>query len=186
MTMTDITLTCDTCGKEFQKKRGEYNRRKRLRKTEFFCSISCAAKRPANLEHIEKHRSDYDISQHSKNKYDEYSDFRYYLKMVNAKNRKENIDIDLPFLKQLWESQNGICKISGIKMALRTHSNAYKGTKNYTELSPYTASLDRIDSNKPYQQGNIRWICFIANMAKHTFSDDELIEFCKTVAQQHS
>lgn len=184
--MTYITLTCDTCGKEFQKKRGEYNRRKRLGKTEFFCSNSCSAKRPFNIEHIKRQKSDCDISQYSKNRHDEYSDFRYYLKMVNAKNRKENVDIDLPYLKQLWESQSGVCEISGIKMVLRTHSNAYKGTKNYTKLSPYTASLDRIDSNKPYQQGNVRWISYMANTARNAFSDDELIEFCKNVAQQHS
>ena len=60
-TMADITLTCDTCGKEFQKRRGEYNRRKRLGKTKFFCSNSCSGKTPTNIEHIKKQSNKVDL-----------------------------------------------------------------------------------------------------------------------------
>ena len=40
--MPKITLTCNTCNKEFEKERGEYNRRIRLGKDKFYCELSCA------------------------------------------------------------------------------------------------------------------------------------------------
>ena len=43
-----------------------------------------------------------------------------------------------------------------------------------------TTTLDRIEPKKGYVIGNVRLICFIANNAKYTFTDEELRDFCKT------
>lgn len=43
------------------------------------------------------------------------------------------------------------------------------------------ASLDRIDSSKPYVIDNIQWVTKQANLSKHIMSMNELIEFCKKV-----
>lgn len=44
------------------------------------------------------------------------------------------------------------------------------------------ASLDRIDNSKGYLKGNVRFVSMMANLARSTFSDNELIRFCKSVA----
>ena len=43
------------------------------------------------------------------------------------------------------------------------------------------ASLDRIDSNLPYTEGNVQWVSKQANLSKHIMSMQELYEFCKKV-----
>ena len=47
---------------------------------------------------------------------------------------------------------------------------------------PWKPSLDRIDSSKGYLKGNVRFVTVMANLAKGTFSDAELVRFCQAVA----
>ena len=50
---------------------------------------------------------------------------------------------------------------------------------------PYTASLDRIDSEKGYVKENVRFVAVIANFSKNKFSDEDVIDFCEAVTQVH-
>ena len=84
-------------------------------------------------------------------------------------------NLDFEFLEELWKEQNGVCPITGISMDLGT------GKINYRR-----ASIDRIDSSKGYEKGNVRWVCYWANLAKHMMSDRELIEFCILVANNQT
>jgi hypothetical protein len=53
---------------------------------------------------------------------------------------------------------------------------------NKTDKNPYQSSLDRIDNNKGYIKGNVRFVCLMFNIARNDFSDNQVIEFCKQVA----
>jgi myo-inositol catabolism protein IolC len=44
------------------------------------------------------------------------------------------------------------------------------------------ASLDRVDSTKGYIVGNIQFISAAANMAKNNMTHEQMIEFCKIIA----
>jgi hypothetical protein len=44
-----------------------------------------------------------------------------------------------------------------------------------------TASLDRIDSSKGYTLGNIQWVHKWVNLMKQDMTDQEFIEWCKTI-----
>ncbi len=44
------------------------------------------------------------------------------------------------------------------------------------------ASLDRIDSNKGYEVGNIQWSCWDCNHLKRDYIDGKFIEMCKKIA----
>jgi hypothetical protein len=178
--MSTISVKCDFCGKQFEKRKSEYNRRMRLGKTKLFCSYSCSSKRPENIAHIKKNASNYEISNHANNRLDSLSSFRYYMKSMKNKGRKPIIDVDASYLKEIWESQKGICPFSGVKMTLRTHTNVIKGGNNIP-TSPYIASVDRIDNDKGYEKGNIRFISLMANYARNNFSDKQLVDFCKAV-----
>lgn len=45
------------------------------------------------------------------------------------------------------------------------------------------ASLDRIDSSKGYIKGNVEFVCYAINLAKNSFTRDEMKEFLKEVVE---
>jgi hypothetical protein len=93
------------------------------------------------------------------------------------RNKNYGCDLTIEHLKVLWESQNGKCPFTGLDLILPYDSDGWK------EYSPYNASIDRIDNSKGYMQGNVRFISVMANLARQSFSDIQLIDFCKAVAK---
>ena len=112
---------------------------------------------------------------------DEYSPFRQHLRLarrrVRANGRECNITLE--YLKELWESQGGRCPYTGWKLDNPSTTNEYNGY----DLHPKRASLDRIDSAKGYVPGNVQFVSVIANYGKRDFREEELLEFCKAVAE---
>lgn len=41
----------------------------------------------------------------------------------------------------------------------------------------WSASLDRIDSDKGYTKDNVEWICLFVNLGKNEYSKEEVKEF---------
>lgn len=171
-----VTFICDECGKEAQKPKSEYERNKRLGRHQF-CSRSCAI-RWANTH--KKHTFTEKCRQHllsiANNRHDEYSGFRYIFR--NIKKRFKEVNIDLPYLKQLWDIQNGICPYTGIHMTLPT----YKHNADYFTV----ASLDRIDSSKGYIKGNLQFVVLPINLMKSSMSDAAIKRFLKQISEYTS
>jgi len=172
--MKTVTLVCETCNEEFEKSKGEYNRRKRLGKNKFYCSLSCSAKSPENLKHIVENKSDFPIWEHSHNRRDELSPFRETFRRL--KNRDKEVTVTLESLKEIWDSQKGICPLTGWTLELPTQSKNYK-------LKLRTASLDRIDNSKGYAVDNVRFVSVMFNLARNQFSDEDVIEFARAVTK---
>ena len=105
---------------------------------------------------------------------DKYTPFRYQLKKIKNKNRK-GCTLTLADVKQLWERQGGRCPLTGCKMKLKD----FKSVSDSPQW--YDASIDRLDNSKPYEKGNVRFICVMANYARNNFTDKDLIEFCSHV-----
>lgn len=180
--MKTIKLQCHSCGCEFEKSKGEYNRRVRLGKTHFYCNLTCSGKSEDNKKHISRVRSDYPVWELNQPKrYDEYSGFRVILKRIKHNEKRKNCYLTLQDLKKQWDSQDGICPFTQYKMDLKL----FPKTGSKSPQIPYQASLDRIDNSKPYEVGNIRFISLIANYARNTFTDLDLIKFCVDVAKSH-
>lgn len=55
-------------------------------------------------------------------------------------------------------------------------------TKN-NPLTIYSASLDRIDNSISYMKGNVRFISVMANYARNTFDDEEVVKFAEAVVE---
>jgi hypothetical protein len=172
--MKTVTVKCNLCGKSFEKPKGEYTRKVKL-KTDFYCSRSCSSKNPKQIERINSYTQNFWTKDNTfcRNRLDEFSPFRDTFRRLKYRNKE--IGITLQDLKDLWESQNGTCPMTGWKLELPTQSKNYR-------LTIKTASLDRIDSSKGYVVGNIRFVSVIHNFAKNVFSDDDVIEFAKAVA----
>jgi hypothetical protein len=85
-----------------------------------------------------------------------------------SKRRKE-FNIDIQYLLDIYEKQNGICNISGNNM-----------TYNYGSVAT-NISIDRIDSDKGYTKGNIQLVCYIVNIMKNKFSLNDFLYFCNEI-----
>jgi hypothetical protein len=175
--MATITLTCDTCNKEFEKVKGEYNRKIRQGKTKFYCGLKCSGRRPENVARmLEYEDNKWTPETCPANTLDEWSKFRPMLR--KAKQRPKDFDLTLEHLKDVWDSQGGICPFTGFELEFRT----YDGESD-TPLNIKSASLDRIDNSKGYVKGNVRFVSVMFNFARNKFSDEEVIEFAQAVIE---
>lgn len=64
----------------------------------------------------------------------------------------------------LWDQQQGRCAITGKKLEHRF------GT-------PYTGSIDRIDSSIGYFEGNVQIVCQSINFAKNNYTNEQFLYF---------
>jgi hypothetical protein len=167
MAKTDVI--CDQCKTSYLKDVSEYNRNKKLGRPSY-CSRSCSGK--ANAKSLGEHLGNGNIESIPPEKRfrpkDEYSVFRDTMRRI--KRRFHDYDIDLPYLKELWENQEGKCPFTGWDLELK-----------YDELNLKSASLDRIDNSKGYIKGNVRFVSVMYNYCRNNFSDDQVIEFCEAV-----
>ncbi len=85
----------------------------------------------------------------------------------SARSRNLPMDIDVEFLRSLWEAQQGCCAVSGLAFTDEPHKEAFVKT-------PFAPSLDRIDSSRGYLKGNVRLVCIAANFALNEWGDDVL------------
>lgn len=68
----------------------------------------------------------------------------------------------------LYNQQNGKCALSGITMTHQTNDLC-------------SISIDRIDSNGPYDISNIQLVCKAINLAKNTSTNEEMKQFITLV-----
>ncbi len=113
---------------------------------------------------------------------DEFTPFRFFLANARKRTKKRNVkliecNLNLLYLKQLWEKQGGICPYTGIKMELAEVSN--KRTR--INMNPAQASLDRIDSSKGYIKGNVEYVCVSINYAKNGFTKEKILDFINKI-----
>lgn len=72
-------------------------------------------------------------------------------------------------IEQAWEkfqSQNGICALSGVKISFKER----------------TASLDRIDSDEGYTISNVQWTHKVVNCMKWDMPESEFFDWCEIIA----
>lgn len=161
-------VICENCGKSFDKEQKYINAaEKKGRK--HFCSLTCSTThRNKGFDYSEHNKS---LPQNQKG-YKQKKDTRFTWYINRARQRKRNNGITSEMLSNLWESQKGLCAISNIPLFLH----------NDCKDNRYLASLDRIDSSLPYQEGNIQFIALPLNLAKQTLDNQEFISFLKEVS----
>ena len=89
-----------------------------------------------------------------------------------AKKRNLKFKIDIEYLWELYEHQNGTCSLSGREIPLGNKSQC-------------TASLDRIDSGQGYIKGNVQWVYKKINIMKNSMSTEDFVDLCKAVASHN-
>ena len=157
-----IELTC-SCGKTYNKDLSEVIRNEKLGRVNY-CSKKCSG--IVQSKYLLLNNSNYDISQHSSNRRDDFTPFRDHLR--RAKRRDSNCNLTLEHLKEVWDKQQGICPYSNVKLQ---SVNLGK-----TNSKIYTMSLDRIDSSKGYIMDNVQWVSISINYMKSNMTEEELNE----------
>lgn len=89
---------------------------------------------------------------------------------------KRNIDfkITIEYLWNLFILQNKKCALSGTDLIL----NGYKAKGN--------ASVDRINSDVGYVEGNVQWVYKDINIMKNGYSNNYFIHMCKIVSDNNN
>jgi hypothetical protein len=95
-----------------------------------------------------------------------------------AISRKIPFEINIKDIWKLFQQQDGLCALSGIKLTHKKYCYKENGKDIWDNG---TASLDRIDSNKGYVKNNIQWVHRTINYMKRNLSEDEFINLCKKV-----
>lgn len=97
-------------------------------------------------------------------------------KRVSAKTKGKEFILTQKFLADLYEQQERKCAITGISITLFPEKE-----RVYEE----TASLDRIDSDKGYVEGNVQWVHKDVNTMKWDFELDKLLLFAKLIVDKN-
>lgn len=106
---------------------------------------------------------------------DKVMGIRYNNIKRSSPKRKLTCNITKDYLIKLWYKQKGMCALTGEKMDL-----------NYiTRRSTNRVSVDRIDSTKGYEIGNIQLVCHIANIIKLDFTTEEMLSWCQKIIKHH-
>jgi len=79
------------------------------------------------------------------------------------------------YVMQLWNTQNGLCAVSGLPMSTKVGSRKSRLLRNI-------ASIDRIDSRLPYQPGNLQLVCWWVNHWKSNMSMPNFYKAVKSIA----
>jgi len=108
----------------------------------------------------------------------EDKEFKYILKKLKDIKRKKCY-LTVEDLKEVWNKQNGICPYSKIQLNLPTYSLPN------VDVSYKMASVDRIDSSKPYTKDNIQFVSRNMNYAKNVMSHEQTLEFIKIIVENN-
>lgn len=101
--------------------------------------------------------------------------FRRWIANANSRNYPFKVSIDS--LQKILEKQNFKCAYTGIPMLCPKNYNE----KQQMTKSPYLISLDRIDNDYGYVDGNVHFVCVCINKAKGSYTHEEFIDILKKI-----
>lgn len=92
-----------------------------------------------------------------------------------AKLRSIEYNLTNDYLSILFEKQKFLCALSGIKL----------NTSKYKDSINSNLSLDRIDSNIGYVEGNVQWVDKRVNKMKWDLKQEDFISICGLIYEQY-
>ena len=101
------------------------------------------------------------------------------LRASNRGDASQKIEVSLDYVYNVGADQDFFCALTGNELEFTRGGQKWLGKW----CNPNSCTIDRIDSDKGYVKGNIQLITWKANCLKQHLDNEELIEFCKDVAQ---
>jgi hypothetical protein len=96
----------------------------------------------------------------------------------SATQRHKEWKVSPEYLYELYENQNRICALSGMKIDFSEKGTGTPGAKDTS-----TASLDRIDSKQGYIEGNVQWVHKDVNKMKMELPQERFLEMVKQISK---
>jgi hypothetical protein len=100
----------------------------------------------------------------------------------NAKRRAKlkglDYDLDLQWLLNLYQIQNGSCVLTGLPFSFEFNKEFKR------QFMPFSPSLDRIDSSKGYTKENTRLVCTAINIAMNHYGEKTFAEVATAYLQR--
>lgn len=96
-----------------------------------------------------------------------------------AHSRNFSFSISIEYAWNLYLKQEKKCALSGVPISIDTSL----GRLNRHDGSKTTASLDRIDSSKGYDEGNVQWVHKDINKLKMAWPEDYFLEMCTNIVE---
>lgn len=105
----------------------------------------------------------------------------HYLAIKNGAVRRDiEFNVSPEYLWKMFEKQDGKCALTGIPIILN------RSLKNQNvNWDVITASVDRIDSQIGYVDGNLWWVHKEINRLKNNYSIDELLYWSRLLVNKH-
>ena len=104
--------------------------------------------------------------------------------LVRASNRgsaTKVIQVDADYCFSIGEQQGWRCALTGNDLEFKRGGTNWGGKW----CNPKSCTIDRIDSNLGYIEGNIQLVTWEVNCIKQHFDNGDFIELCKKVATHH-
>lgn len=144
-----------------------------------YCEQSFISKQPWAKFCCTVHKQRYNWPQ-VKNRY-KTVDHKFKRLYQSCKSRDPDCTISSDYLKELFTLQKGCCALTGSNL-LFVHGTGYGLNKE----TLFNTSVDRIDQSKGYEIGNVRLVCYQANMMRSILTDTELVEWCSRIVENLS
>lgn len=170
-----LEIGCPDCDMTYKIRRTKYREQRGCRRCRFVVQ---------NRKSLGKHRGVGDLT-------------RTYFNYFRSTARRRNVafTVSIEYLWELALKQDMKCALSGLTIVFPTTSdyvgNPVMDVNTLQRIRTgcgmvQAASLDRIDSSKPYKEGNVQWTNKYVNIMKNGFSQDEFVFYCHRVALLHA
>jgi hypothetical protein len=181
MNIKKTKIICVSCGKAHEIRLGDYNRKIKAGQSKFYCSLKCSGKADYknNPKKLEKNKGNISLLKgYEANRLDEYSPFKYSLNKARSRSKEkgQETNLTLEYLKEVYDNQNGLCAYTKIKMEMPRSSQDEDIKKSPTKLS-----LDRVHSDFGYCKGNVEFVCYCVNVMKNDFTKDQMVTFINQI-----
>lgn len=103
---------------------------------------------------------------------------RNNLLRAHKRSESQEVKVSLDYVYRVGSSQDFLCALTGDELEFTRGGGQWMGKW----CNPKSCTIDRIDSNKGYVEGNIQLVTWKANCLKQHLDNDEFIDFCKDVA----
>lgn len=171
-----VSVVCSGCSTAFEKPLKEYNRQTRVGRSMFYCNRKCFGRTKGKENLGDGFRSDDHLARiqvlavQSRTKFFGADDKVFGEMLRRSRQRKKGpTDLDVDYLRELWNSQSRCCALTGIELQLDSIDPVVR------------ASLDRIDSRHGYIKGNIQFVSCSINWAKNSSTNDDVLRLVSLI-----
>jgi len=166
-----LEIQCPDCGYQYRIRKTNYRAERQCRRCRFVVQ---------NRNTFGKHKGVGNLTK---------SYYNYFRNVARRRNVPFTVSIEY-----LWDKavqQDMRCALSGLPIVFPTIGDGMGNpTMDVNTLQRIrtgagqvqAASLDRIDSYRPYEEGNVQWLNKYVNVMKNGFSQEEFVFYCQKIA----